>query len=52
MCRIGGRLRSLGASLNGVTVEIPPLRLLVSNCGGFPLPRQSMAGSLTGAVAS
>ena len=24
LCRIGGRLRSLGASLGGVSLEIPP----------------------------
>jgi hypothetical protein len=33
MYRIGGRLRSLGASLSGVGVGIPPLRYLCSNLG-------------------
>ena len=32
MCRIGGRLRSLCASIDGVIVEIPPFVYEVSNC--------------------
>ena len=33
MCRIGGRLGSWGASLGGVSVEIPPLLDFGSNSG-------------------
>ena len=50
MCRIGGRLGSLGASLGGAVGEIPPFLCLGSNSleeGG-----QCVAGSLTGVVAS
>lgn len=50
MCRIGGRLRSQGASLGGATLEIPPLFSWMSNRG--LRPGQCMVGSLTGAVAS
>ena len=31
MCRIGGRHRSVGASLRGATLEIPPLWTWMSN---------------------
>ena len=31
MCRIGGRLRSPGASSGGATLEIPPLAIWMSN---------------------
>jgi hypothetical protein len=31
LCRIGGRLRSWGASLGGADVEIPPLLNFGSN---------------------
>ena len=49
MCRIGGRLRSGGASFRGVNVEIPPFVYLEPN----PLKgRHCLAGSLTGVVAS
>ena len=49
MCRIGGRLRTWGASFGGVVLEIPPLIYLESN-----LLEQGhcLVGSLTGVVAS
>ena len=50
MCRIGGRLRSRGASLGGAALEIPPLLPLASNRDESP--GHCMVGSLTGAVAS
>ena len=31
MCRIGGRLRSPGASSGGAVLEIPPLDILPTN---------------------
>jgi hypothetical protein len=50
MCRIGGRLRDLHASVEGVDVEIPPFLYFDTNPteGG----RQCVVGSLTGVVAS
>ena len=36
MCRIGGRLGSLGASPGGANLEIPPLKSLASNRGPLP----------------
>ena len=49
MCRIGGRLRSGGASFRGINLEIPPFVYLESN----PLQgEQCLVGSLTGVVAS
>ena len=48
MCRIGGRLRSLDASLGGVDVEIPPFGYLGSNLA----KGHRLVGSLTGVVAS
>ena len=50
MCRIGGRLRSGGASFRGVVLEIPPFVYLESN-PDF-VGRQCLVGSLTGVVAS
>jgi hypothetical protein len=49
MCRIGGRLRTWGASFGGVNVEIPPLIYLEPNLSNR---RQCLVGSLTGVVAS
>lgn len=43
MCRIGGRHRNRDASLGGVSLEIPPFALLMSNRG--PL---SGSGTLRG----
>ncbi len=49
MCRIGGRLRSGGASHCGVVLEIPPFIYLEPN----PVfGKQCLVGSLTGVVAS
>ena len=42
----------MGASLRGVTLEIPPLVFLVSNPGPLSGSGHCMVGSLTGAVAS
>jgi hypothetical protein len=50
MCRIGGRLRSGGASSRGVVLEIPPFIHLESNPDQFG--RHCLVGSLTGVVAS
>jgi hypothetical protein len=50
MCRIGGRLRSGGASHRGVNLEIPPFNYLESNPDLFG--KQCLVGSLTGVVAS
>ncbi len=51
MCRIGGRLGSVCASICGANLEIPPLIFLVSNHALQTLG-PCMVGSLTGAVAS
>ena len=48
MCRIGGRLRTGHASVQGADVEIPPFRCLGSNHG----VGHRLEGSLTGVVAS
>ena len=50
MCRIGGRLRSLDASLGGVDLEIPLFYIFGPNSVKTGGPCQ--VGSLTGAVAS
>ncbi|KAF1852269.1 hypothetical protein Lal_00013664 [Lupinus albus] len=47
MCRIGGRLGSMGASSCGANLEIPPLKSLASNRG--PL---SGSGTLHGGLTS
>ena len=38
MCRIGGRLRSVGASRRGVTLEIPPFAYRAPNLGPLSGP--------------
>ena len=48
MCRIGGRLRSWHASVDGVDVEIPPFSCLETN----QRLGHRQVGSLTGVVAS
>ena len=50
MCRIGGRLRSVYASMRGVIVEIPPFVYLKPNLG--KAGGHCVVGSLTGVVAS
>ena len=50
--RIGGRLRSGGASPHGAAVGIPPLQHWLSNRAPLPGAGHRLAGSLTGAVAS
>jgi len=50
MCRIGGRLRSPGASRGGAVLEIPPFSFLGPNPDFFG--GHCLVGSLTGAVAS
>ena len=50
MCRIGGRLRSRGASRGGVVLEIPPFACLMPNPD--LIGRHCLVGSLTGVVAS
>ncbi len=52
MYRIGGRLRTLGASLGGATLGIPPFQCWDSNQNRDPVLEQCQVGSLTGAVAS
>ena len=51
MCRIGGRLWSLDASLGGVIGEIPPLYTSCSYLDRYPVQGPCLVGSLTGAVA-
>ena len=52
MYRIGGRLRTHGASREGADVGIPPLQSGFLTCARDPGGGQCQAGSLTGAVAS
>ena len=52
MCRIGGSLRTLGASSGGGNLEIPPLLALRSNLRPDQGEGHCLVGSLTGAVAS
>ena len=49
MCRIGGRLRGVHASVRGADLEIPPSVRLAPNMLGHG---HRLAGSLTGVVAS
>ena len=52
LCRIGGRLGSIGASQCGVNLEIPPCVCRDLTWVRDPDREQCQVGSLTGAVAS
>ena len=52
MCRIGGRLRSVDASLHGADLKYHPLMFDVLTLTRNPGCGQCLVGSLTGAVSS